>query len=94
MSTISTDEQDVQCQSIKEALQGIQRKLVQAGADIQDLAEQINILRNKTSNTEEELSEQQKLIAFKERQICEIKVLVKVLEIKARYFAQALGIIS
>jgi len=93
MSTISTDEQDVRCQGIKEALQGIQRMLVQAGADIEDLAEQINTLRSQTPSTEKELSEQQNLIAFKERHVYEINVLVKVLEIKAKYFAQVLGIV-
>lgn len=92
MSTTSTDEQDRNYQHARERLEDLQRRIVQAGADTNDLVAEINVLRNQKPFTQSEYYRQQSEIEFKERQINEIQRIVNFNEAKAKLIARSLGI--
>lgn len=93
MSTISTDEQDRNYQYAKERLEDLQRRILQAGADTNDLVAEINELRNQNPFTQSEFYRQQNEIEFKEKQINEIQKIVNINEARAKLVARSLDII-
>ncbi|HAS84489.1 MAG TPA: hypothetical protein DCS23_00205 [Candidatus Yonathbacteria bacterium] len=92
MSTISTDNEDLECRFANERLEYLNALIIQAGADIQDLVARMNNLRKQKPHTQKEFTEQQNELAFTERQINETQRRVNVLQLKAGYLARALGI--
>lgn len=93
VSTISTDEQDRNYQYAKERLEDLQRRILQAGADTNDLVAEINELRNQNPFTQSEFYRQQNEIEFKEKQINEIQKIVNINEARAKLVARSLDII-
>ncbi len=92
MSTVSTDEQDARCEYAKERLQETQARIVQKYAWIEEIANEIKVIRENKPFTQEEFIAQKNAIAFKERQLNEVQKVLNVLQAKARHFARALEI--
>ncbi|OHA84148.1 MAG: hypothetical protein A2937_01100 [Candidatus Yonathbacteria bacterium RIFCSPLOWO2_01_FULL_47_33b] len=92
MSTFSTNEADQRQRALNQALQGVQGSIVLYCAWAFDLEDEIRALRSKEQSTAKEFSEQQKAIAFKERQVNEIRSALNRLEVRAHAIARALGL--
>lgn len=94
MSTISTDEEDRKYQCTQQRLQGLQAKIVTYHAWAEELAIEIHELKKQKPYTPGEFSEQKEAIAFKERQINEIRSALNLIETRAAVVARILGITS
>ena len=92
MSTFSTESEEVKCQCAKLRLEDLQLRIVTNCASIEDLQREIIEIRNHKPFTAREFFEQQNMVKFKEEQANQLCRINNVLEAKARYLSQILGI--
>lgn len=92
MSTFSTDQANRAQRETEQTLQDTQGSIVLHSAWAFDLAQEIQNLRTQVPLTTKELFDQRRVLAFKERQINEIRRALNRLESRAHALAQALGI--